>query len=186
MISEVAAKRVKLVVFDVDGVLTDAGYYLGDVGGQPSELLRYNIQDGVGIVLLRAAGIKVALITGRESESVRLRAAELKVDALVQDRQASKVQALKRMVVDFGVTLEEVAFVGDDLPDVGPLRIVGMPVAVANAVKDVAEIAAVHLKKTGGHGAVREFVEMLLSARGEWEERVEAYVAERTKEDMPA
>jgi 3-deoxy-D-manno-octulosonate 8-phosphate phosphatase (KDO 8-P phosphatase) len=93
MISAVAAQRVKLVVFDVDGVLTDAGYYLGDVDGKPSELLRYNIQDGIGIVILRAAGIKVALITGRESESVRLRAAELKVDALVQDKQARKTSA---------------------------------------------------------------------------------------------
>jgi 3-deoxy-D-manno-octulosonate 8-phosphate phosphatase (KDO 8-P phosphatase) len=186
MISAVAAQKVKLVVFDVDGVLTDAGYYLGDVDGKPSELLRYNIQDGIGIVILRAAGIKVALITGRESESVRLRAAELKVDALVQDKNARKVTALKRMVQDFGVTLEEVAFVGDDLPDVGPLRIVGMPVAVANAVKDVADIAAVHLTKSGGHGAVREFVEMLLTARGEWSDRVEAYVAERTREEASA
>jgi 3-deoxy-D-manno-octulosonate 8-phosphate phosphatase (KDO 8-P phosphatase) len=186
MISAVAAQRVKLVVFDVDGVLTDAGYYLGDVDGKPSELLRYNIQDGIGIVILRAAGIKVALITGRESESVRLRAAELKVDALVQDKNARKVTALKRMMQDFGVTLEEVAFVGDDLPDVGPLRIVGMPVAVANAVRDVADIAAVHLTKRGGHGAVREFVEMLLMARGEWSDRVEAYVAERTREEASA
>jgi len=186
MISAVAAQRVKLVVFDVDGVLTDAGYYLGDVDGKPSELLRYSIQDGIGIVILRAAGIKVALITGRESESVRLRAAELNVDALVQDKKARKVTALKRMVQDFGVTLEEVAFVGDDLPDVGPLRIVGMPVAVANAVKDVADIAAVHLTKSGGHGAVREFVEMLLMARGEWSDCVDAYVAERTREEASA
>jgi len=186
MISAVAAQRVKLVVFDVDGVLTDAGYYLGDVDGKPSELLRFNIQDGIGIVLLRAAGIKVALITGRESESVRLRAAELKVDALVQDKQARKAPALRRMASDFGVTLEEVAFVGDDLPDIGPLRLVGMPVAVANAVKDVADIAAVHLTKRGGHGAVREFVEMLLTARGEWADRVEAYVADRTREEASA
>ena len=183
MISEVAARRVKLVVFDVDGVLTDAGYYLGDVGGKPSEHLRFNIQDGVGIVLLRAAGIKVAWITGRESESVRLRAAELKIDVLVQDRLGRKVPALKRLSADLGVALGEIAYVGDDLPDIGPMRIVGMPVAVANAVKDVADLAAVHLSKSGGAGAVREFVEMLLQARGDWAARVEAYVAERMREE---
>ncbi len=186
MIAAAAAKRVKLVVFDVDGVLTDAGYYLGDVEGKPSELLRYNIQDGIGIVLLRSAGIKVALITGRESHSVRLRAAELNVDALVQDKRARKAGALKRMAADFGIAMEEIAFVGDDLPDIGPMRLVGMPVAVGNAVKDVADIAAVHLTKTGGYGAVREFVEMLLMARGEWTASVEAYVAARTTDEVTA
>ena len=181
MIDAALAASIRLVVLDVDGVLTDAGYYLGDVGGTPSGSLRYNIQDGVGIALLRAAGIKVALITGRESESVRLRAAELSVDALVQDRRAHKVPSLRRVAKDFGVGLEEIAFVGDDLPDIGPMRIVGMPVAVANAVKDVADIAAVHLTRSGGQGAVREFVELLLQARGEWSDLVEAYVAERSR-----
>ncbi|MBI1809610.1 MAG: HAD hydrolase family protein [Gemmatimonadetes bacterium] len=186
MIAPAAAAKVKLVVLDVDGVLTDAGYYLGDVDGKPSELLRYDIQDGIGIYLMRMAGLKIAIITGRESESVRLRAAQLKVDALAQDKRARKIAALRRIATDLGVTLDEVAFLGDDLPDLGPLREVGMPVAVANAVTEVRDVASVHLTRTGGHGAIREFAEALLTARGEWAALVERYVADRAAEPLPA
>jgi 3-deoxy-D-manno-octulosonate 8-phosphate phosphatase (KDO 8-P phosphatase) len=186
MIAPAAAAKIKLVVLDVDGVLTDAGYYLGDVDGTPAGFLRYDIQDGVGIVLMRMAGLKIAVITGRESASVRLRVAELKVDAVAQDRRARKLAALQRIIADFGMTLDEVAFLGDDLPDLGPMRAVGMPVAVANAVSEVRDAAQVHLTRTGGHGAVREFAEALLGARGEWSALVERYVAERASEELPA
>ncbi len=182
MIAPAAAQRVKLVVFDVDGVLTDAGFYLGDVAGAHTELLRYDIQDGVGTVLLRQAGIKLAIITGRESESVRMRAEHLNVDALVQDRLGRKVSALQRTIKQLGVTLEEVAFVGDDIPDIGVMRIVGMPVAVGNAVKEVKAVAQVHLTKTGGHGAVREFCELLLEARGELSTQIDQYVNSRIED----
>jgi 3-deoxy-D-manno-octulosonate 8-phosphate phosphatase (KDO 8-P phosphatase) len=186
VIAPAAAAKVKLVVLDVDGVLTDAGYYLGDVDGKATELLRYDIQDGVGIVLMRMAGLRIAIITGRESESVRLRAAQLKVEALVQDKRARKIGALRRITAELGVAFDEVAFLGDDLPDLGPMRAVGMPVAVANAVAEVREVALVHLTRTGGHGAVREFAEALLAARGEWTALVERYVAERAAEALPA
>jgi 3-deoxy-D-manno-octulosonate 8-phosphate phosphatase (KDO 8-P phosphatase) len=179
MISMEAANRVTLVVLDVDGVLTDAGYYLGDVNGAPSELLRFDIQDGVGIVLMRSAGIKVGIITGRESHAVRLRAAQLKVDAVVQDSGGRKVAALRKMIAGFGATLDEVAFVGDDIPDLGPMRLVGMPVAVGNAVASVRATAQVHLTKAGGRGAVREFADALLTARGQLTECIEAYVSSR-------
>jgi 3-deoxy-D-manno-octulosonate 8-phosphate phosphatase (KDO 8-P phosphatase) len=182
VIAPAAAKRVKLVVLDVDGVLTDAGYYLGDVEGAPAEFLRYDIQDGVGLMLLRQAGIKLAVITGRESESVRLRAAQLSIDALVQDRKGRKVPALRKMIEQLGVTMEEVAFLGDDIPDIGVLRLVGMPVAVGNAAKDVLAVAQVHLTKHGGHGAIREFCELLLGARGEWDAQVAEYVSSRITE----
>ncbi len=183
MIAPAAAAKIKLVVLDVDGVLTDAGYYLGDVEGKPASLLRYNIQDGVGTVLLRMAGLKLAIITGRESESVRLRGVQLKMDAVIQDKHARKAPALRRLVTQLGVTLDEVAFLGDDLPDLGALRIVGMPVAVGNAVAEVRDAAQVHLTKSGGHGAIREFAEALLVARGEWASLVERYVDERSRED---
>ncbi len=182
MIAPAAAQRVNLVVLDVDGVLTDAGYYLGDVNGAPSELLRFDIQDGIGTVLLRQAGVKLAIITGRESESVRRRAAQLTVDELVQDRAGRKVPALKRLIAKHGLTMAEVAFIGDDIPDIGVMRLVGMPVAVANATKEVKEIAQVHLTKTGGHGAVREFCEALLTARGDWSAQVDQYVNSRLAE----
>ena len=173
------AKRIKFVVLDVDGVLTDGGIYLGDVDGRRHEFKKYDIQDGLGILLLRWAGIRVGIITGRVSESVALRAAELKVDDLVQDEQARKLPALRKICNKHGISLDEVAFVGDDLPDVGPLRQVGLPVVVANAVPDAVACARLRLTRSGGSGAVREFCELLLRARGEWDALVERYVQSR-------
>jgi len=177
MIAPAAAKRVRFVGLDIDGVMTDGGVYLGDADGKRVELKRYDIQDGLGVVLMRTAGIKVGIITGRESESVRLRAEELKVDAVVQDSKARKLSALTKMLAQFGIDPADAAFVGDDLPDLSVLRAVGMSVAVANASKEVKEVANVHLSREGGYGAVREFAELLLIARGEWAAVVERYVA---------
>lgn len=170
------ARRVRLVCFDVDGVLTDGGVVLGDAAGQRVELKRYDIQDGLGITLLRQAGLRTAIITGRESQSVALRAAELQIDEVIQDRRARKVPALTALIERLGLGWDEVAFVGDDLPDLGALRRVGLPVAVGNATAEVRAVATVLLGRSGGSGAVREFCEALLRARGEWETQVEAYV----------
>lgn len=176
------ATRIKLVCFDVDGVLTDGGIVLGDTAGARVELKRYDIQDGLGIVMLQQAGVLTAIITGRESESVALRARELRVDELVQDRHARKVPALRRLLEKRGLDWSEVAFVGDDLPDLGVMRLVGLPVAVANATPEARRAATVQLTRAGGAGAVREFCELLLRARGEWETQVEAYVASRSED----
>lgn len=175
------ARRIRLVGLDVDGVLTDGGIYLGDVGGQALEVKRYDIQDGLGVVFLREAGLKVVICTGRVSESVRLRARELEVDALAQDAQARKLPALVRICDDLGVGLDECAFIGDDFPDMGIFRRVALPVAVGNAVPEIRQAARVHLTASGGRGAVREFAELLLRARGEWERVTEAYVATRSR-----
>lgn len=175
------AKRIKFVVLDVDGVMTDGGIYLGDVDGRRLEFKRYDIQDGLGILLLRWAGIRVGIITGRVSESVALRAAELKVDDLVQDDQARKLVALRKLCQKHGIGLDEVAMLGDDLPDVGVLREVGLPVTVANATDDARKAGKLHLTRSGGAGAVREFCELLLRARGEWEGLVEHYVQSRVE-----
>ncbi len=174
------ARRIRLVAFDVDGVLTDGGIILGDTAGARVELKQYDIQDGLGIKMLQQAGILTAIITGRESVSVALRAKELAVDDLVQDREARKVPALHKLIAARGLALDQVAFVGDDLPDLGVLRIVGLPVAVGNATAEVRRTATVQLTRTGGAGAVREFCELLLRARGEWDTQVEAYVASRS------
>ena len=179
------ARRVRWVGFDVDGVLTDGGVYLGDAAGARVELKRYDIQDGLGIHMLRLAGIRVGIVTGRVSESVRLRAAELRADDVVQDRHARKLPALRRIAAEQGIALNEMAFVGDDLPDVGPLRAVGLPVAVGNATDDAWRAGAVRLSRSGGAGAVREFAELLLRARGEWDELVERYVSSRATDDGP-
>ena len=183
MIEPRLARAVRLVCLDVDGVLTDGGIYLGDAGGEPLELKRYDIQDGLGVRFLRMAGIKVAIITGRESESVRIRAEEMELDDVVQDRHARKLVAFRRLLDRQGVTADEAAFVGDDFPDLSVLRVVGLPVAVGNAVPEVRAAARVQLERHGGRGAVREFAERLLRARGEWETITERYVAERSADE---
>lgn len=179
VIEPVLARRIRLVGLDVDGVLTDGGIYLGDVGGTAMELKRYAVEDGLGVTLLRAAGIKVVIVTGRVSESVRLRARELELDDVAQDAQARKLPAFRRILERYGIQPEETAFVGDDIPDLAILRWVGLPVVVGNASPEARAAAAVHLTRHGGRGAVREFAELLLGARGEWEPLVEQYVVDR-------
>ena len=180
-ISPDLAARIKLVGFDVDGVLTEGGIFLGSVGGERLELKRYDIQDGLGIHLLKTCGVRVAIITGRESESVRLRAEELGIEDCVQDREARKLPAFLALLQRHRIQPEETAFVGDDLPDLGILRSVGLPVAVGNAVAEVQSASHIVLQRHGGRGAVREFVEILLRARGEWTDAVERYVEERSQ-----
>ena len=179
MDAEVAAS-IRLVVLDVDGVLTDGGIYLGAADGTPLEFKRYDIQDGLGIFLMQQAGIRVAIITGRVSESVRLRALELGIDDLAQDPHAQKLPAFLSMLDRHGIAPSEAAFIGDDFPDMAVLRLVGLPVAVGNAVPEVKAACAMHLARSGGRGAVREFAELLLKARGEWDLVTERYVAERS------
>jgi 3-deoxy-D-manno-octulosonate 8-phosphate phosphatase (KDO 8-P phosphatase) len=178
------AKRIKLVGLDVDGVLTDGGIYLGDVNGARLEFKRFDILDGLGIRMMQLAGIEVALITGRVSEAVALRARELGIADVVQDEHARKLPALRRLLAAKGINESDVAFVGDDLPDLAVLRVVGLPVVVANCTEDVARLGRIRLTRAGGRGAVREFAEVLLRARGEWNALVERYVKSRS-EDVP-
>lgn len=183
MIAPAVARGIRFVGFDVDGVLTDGGIYLGDAAGQVVELKRFDIQDGVGIKLLQKAGIITAIITGRVSQAVAIRARELGVDDVIQDPHARKLPALKRILELHGVGLDEAAFVGDDLPDLSVLEAVALPVVVANATPDAIRVAKLRLERRGGGGAVREFVELLLRARGEWDQLVQAYVRSRVTED---
>lgn len=185
-IDSALARRIKLIVLDVDGVLTDGGIVLGDVGGERLELKRYDIQDGLGIKMLQRAGIRVAIVTGRESKSVELRARELGIDDVIQDRHARKLGAVRRLAEGAGIAMNDVACVGDDLPDLGLLRQVGLPAVVANATAEAASAAKVRLTRSGGAGAVREFAELLLRARGEWDDLVEWYIASRDSEEVSA
>ena len=174
------ARSIRLVVFDVDGVMTDGGIYLGAVDGKPMEFKRYDIQDGLGIFLLMKAGVRAAIITGRVSESVKLRAAELKIEDCAQDPDAQKLPSLLRILDKHGIAPSETAFLGDDFPDLAAMRLVGLPVAVSNAVPEIKAACALTLTKAGGAGAIREFVELLLRARGEWESVTGRYVQERS------
>jgi 3-deoxy-D-manno-octulosonate 8-phosphate phosphatase (KDO 8-P phosphatase) len=180
MMDEARARAIRLVGLDVDGVLTDGGIYLGAVDGQPMEFKRYEIQDGLGIHFMQRAGIRVAIVTGRVSESVRMRAAELGVDDLAQDPNAQKLPGFLAMLERHDITLAEAAFIGDDFPDMAVLRRVGLPVAVGNAVPEVKAACTLHLQRHGGRGAIREFAELLLKARGEWDAVTGRYVAERS------
>src|SRR2546429_3203699 len=131
MIDAGLARRLKLVGLDVDGVLTDNGIYVGMVGDHPVELKRFHIQDGLGIKLLRDAGLVVVLASARRSEATELRARELKVDEVVQDKR--KLPAFEDLLRRRGVSWEDCAFVGDDLPDLPLLRRGGGPLALADA-----------------------------------------------------
>lgn len=180
MVPDVIARQIRLVGFDVDGVMTDGGVYIGTVDGRPAELKRFDIQDNVGVKLLRAAGITVVVVSGRRSAATEIRAAELEVDELVQDDLARKLPAFEDLLRRRGVRWEEAAFVGDDLPDLPVLERVGLPVAVMNAIPEVRAVAQFVTEARGGHGAVREFCEELLKARSEWSDAIEGYLEDRT------
>lgn len=183
------ARRIRLVCFDVDGVLTDGGIYLGATkegeAARPFEFKRFDIQDGLGMAILRECGLMLAIITGRVSDAVAMRAKELRVNRCIQDVHARKLPALRRLCVDVDCRLDEVAFIGDDLPDLGVMREVALPVAVGNAVAEVRRTAKLQLAAHGGRGAVREFAEVLLHARNEWHDAVERYVQSRSTEPTP-
>jgi 3-deoxy-D-manno-octulosonate 8-phosphate phosphatase (KDO 8-P phosphatase) len=174
------ARGIRIVILDVDGVLTDGGIYLGaTASGEAVELKRFEITDGLGVHFLKQAGIEVAIVTGRESESVRLRAKELGIAECLQDRSANKLPLVEALLERCGCSWAEAAFVGDDLADLPVLRRVGLPVAVANAVPEVRALARWTARRNGGRGAVREFAEALLHGRGEWPDLLRQYVAER-------
>jgi 3-deoxy-D-manno-octulosonate 8-phosphate phosphatase (KDO 8-P phosphatase) len=177
--SAAVAARIRLLGLDVDGVLTDNGVYIGPVAGDRIELKRFDIQDGLGLILLKTAGLPVIWISGRSSEATALRAAELRVEELLQVPGPRKAAAFEQALQRRGVGWEEVAFVGDDLADLPILRRVGLPIAVSNAVAEVKQAAAYVTQAAGGHGAVREVVEILLRSRGEWSDILERYFAEQ-------
>ncbi len=177
------ARRIRLVVLDVDGVLTDAGVYLGATrDGTPVELKRFDIQDGLGVHLMRDAGIEVALLSGRPSEATRLRAEELGVEECIQRKGGMKIPALKDLLARLELDWSQVAMLGDDLPDLPVLRRVGLPAGVGNAVPEVRREVLFTTRKSGGDGAVREFARVLLEARGQWDELVEAYCVARSED----
>jgi len=179
MIDTALAGRIKLLGLDVDGVLTNNAIYLGMVGGQRIEFKQFDIQDGLAIGLARRMGLIVAWVSGRYSDATTLRATELRVDEVIQDKGARKVPAMTEMLLRRGIGWDEVAYVGDDLADLPVFRRVGLPIAVANAVDEIKVLAHYRTAATGGNGAVREVVELLLRAQGRWDEAVKVYLEDR-------
>jgi 3-deoxy-D-manno-octulosonate 8-phosphate phosphatase (KDO 8-P phosphatase) len=175
------ASRVRVVALDVDGVLTDNGIWIGPIAGQRVELKRFDIQDGLGLLLLRTAGIPVVWLSGRNSEATAMRAEELRVDELLQVPGPRKLEALDEMRSRRELAWEDLAYVGDDLADLQVMRRVGLAIAVANAVPEIRAVADHVTAAPGGHGAVREIVDALLKARGVWPEMLERYFTERMR-----
>lgn len=179
MIDPVVAGRIKLLGLDVDGVVTNNAIYLGLVNDQRVEFKQYDIQDGLAMGLAKRMGLTLAWISGRYSDATVLRATELHIDELIQDRGARKVPGMTEMLLRLGIGWEEVAFVGDDLADIPVLRRVGLPIAVANAVPEVKALAAYTTTARGGEGAVREVIEQLFKAQGRWDQAVRTYLEDR-------
>jgi 3-deoxy-D-manno-octulosonate 8-phosphate phosphatase (KDO 8-P phosphatase) len=169
---EAHAKNIKLLILDVDGVLTDGQIIFGHDG----ELMKnFHSQDGLGITAAHRAGLKTAIITGRESQIVHLRSSELKIVDVYQGSM-SKIEALAALIAKYNLKLEEVAYVGDDLLDLPVMVQVGLSCAVANAVAEVKQHAHFVTVHQGGHGAVREVVEFILKAQEKWDDIVNAYM----------
>ena len=158
-----ALKRVRLLLCDVDGVLTDATVF---VGGE-REMKQFHIRDGLGLVALRRQGLKVGWISSRPSPATTRRAKELKIDFLKQEK-GSKVRVVERLLAKTGFRWDEVCYVGDDIVDLGVLKRAGVAVAVADGVAEARAAADYVTSADGGHGAVREVVELILQAQDKW------------------
>jgi 3-deoxy-D-manno-octulosonate 8-phosphate phosphatase (KDO 8-P phosphatase) len=156
----------------VDGVLTDGSVF---IGGE-REFKRFNIRDGLGLVLARRAGLKVGWVSARPSAATKMRAKELKIDFLVQQGdKLSKTGAVEELLAREKISWDEVCFVGDDVVDLGPLARAGFGVAVADARPEAKSAAAFTTRAAGGRGAVREVIEMILQAQGKWEPVIAVY-----------
>jgi 3-deoxy-D-manno-octulosonate 8-phosphate phosphatase (KDO 8-P phosphatase) len=170
---EVAAKirRVRLVILDVDGVLTD-GRVLYTGGG--TQGVFFCVQDGTGIKYLQRAGIRCALLTGRNSEAVLDRAETLGIEFVVQGAKI-KLEGYETIIEQARLEDAEIAYVGDDLPDLPVMRRAGLAVAVPNAVPEILDAADLVMSRRGGDGAVRELAELLLNVQDKWEQIMERY-----------
>ncbi len=166
---ETRARGIRCIVLDVDGVLTDGSLWYGAEG---EAFKRFDVKDGHALVLARLVGVPVALLTARESRIVEVRAAELKLAKVFQGRR-DKGLAFAELCVELKVSPGEVAYMGDDLNDLAPLSACGLSACPADAVDDVKSRVQWVSSKPGGHGAVRELVELVLQARGLWSAALE-------------
>lgn len=169
------AARIKLVAFDIDGVMTDGGLHYTDDGG---ELKTFNVQDGLGLKMMQRAGIELAIVTGRTSGVVTARAADLGIEHVYQG-VADKRTAVGGLLDKLGLHWSDCAFMGDDLIDLPAMTQCGLAIAPANARPIVKERAHAVTASGGGHGAVREAVELILSAQGKLDAAFAPYLDAR-------
>jgi 3-deoxy-D-manno-octulosonate 8-phosphate phosphatase (KDO 8-P phosphatase) len=180
------ARRIKIILFDVDGVLTDGTIWIypiplalpdGSISSRMVEAKGYSAHDGAGMTLARLGGMKVGIITKRISETVAMRARDLKMEFVYQG-QAFKMQAVRDILEKEGVTLDEIAYVGDDVIDLPVMRSCGFAVAVANARAQVKAEAHYVTPNRGGEGAGRDAIEFILAAKGLLDKCIEASIDE--------
>jgi len=167
---EERAKKIKLLILDVDGVLTDGRIVYDNFG---DELKFFNVNDGLGVYLLRKAGIKTVIITAKKTRAVLKRAKDMRVAAVYSNHY--KLKIYQKVLKKFKVKNEEVCFMGDDLLDLPLIKRAGFAVAPPNAMKQVKNSAHYITQRHGGKGAVRELTEIILKSQGLWEKAISAY-----------
>jgi 3-deoxy-D-manno-octulosonate 8-phosphate phosphatase (KDO 8-P phosphatase) len=168
------AAKIKILLMDVDGVLCDKMYFLTDAAGSVIEFKGFDAQDGIALQWCQWKGMRTGVISGRDSPSVVERARQCKMDYVYQGH-IEKIPILQEIMEDAKATAEEIAFIGDDLTDIVVMHRVGLGIAVANARTEVKNEAHYTTEARGGQGAVREAIEMILEARGQWKEILEKY-----------
>lgn len=164
-------KKVKLLILDVDGVLTD-GRIIYDSKGRDSKF--FDVHDGLGVYLLKMAGIKTILITARGSKTIKHRAKDMQVEEFYEDI-FPKTKILDKILEKHKIAKDEICFIGDDLVDLSIMKAIGFPVAVANGCQEIKDAARYVTQKSGGRGAVREIAELILKTQGKWLEVMEIY-----------
>lgn len=167
------AKRIKLLLMDCDGVLTDGRLWLMADG---DEQKAFHARDGQGISLCHHAGLKTGIITGRTSSAVERRAQELKMSYVRQEAK-DKIKALDEILAEAGVSANECAYIGDDVADIPVMQRVALAVAVADAVPETKQAAHYVTELKGGHGAVREVCDLVLKAQGKWDEVIKRFLS---------
>ncbi len=176
--AEARANRIKVLLFDVDGVLTDGQIFvIPDAQGKGIEAKGFAAHDGLGISLARIAGLRIGIITKRQSETVAIRARDLKLEFVYQG-QSHKMKAVGEILARAGITLEQLAYVGDDIIDLPVMRVCGLAIATANARPQVKAEAHYITPNAGGFGAGRDAVDFILGARGVLERTIEEYLDE--------
>ncbi|MHC4075173.1 MAG: KdsC family phosphatase [Planctomycetota bacterium] len=170
--SKAELNDIKMLILDVDGVLTDGRIIINSDG---SETKQFQTLDGHGIRMWRRAGLEVAFLSGRFSEPTIRRAEQLDIQYVFQNAH-EKLEKFQELLEETSLRPQNIAYIGDDLPDIPVMRKVGFAVAVANAVDEVKEYADLITTRTGGSGAVREAIEYILKSKGQWQELLEKYV----------
>lgn len=165
-------KNIRLIAFDVDGILTDGGLYLADSG---EEFKRFNSLDGHGLKMLKASGVELAIITGRTSRCVELRARNLGITHLFQGVE-DKLSVMQALLARLQLAPEAAAYMGDDVVDLPVMRRVGLAISVPNAPQIVRDHTHYVCQKEGGHGAVREACELIMSAQGTLDQQLAPYL----------